>query len=55
MLTTYDRYLREFRAKKLKSQLERDQPRDDREVVPSVLVALIVTRAEENKIDSGSG
>ena len=44
MLTTYDRYMREFRLKRLEIKLEREQPQDEREVVPAVHVALIVTR-----------
>ena len=44
MLTTYDRYMREFRLKRLETKLEREQPQDEREVVPAVHVALIVTR-----------
>ena len=44
MLATYDRYMREFRLKRLEIKLEREQPQDEREVVPAVHVALIVTR-----------
>jgi hypothetical protein len=30
MLVTYDRYMREYRAKLLKARLEREIPRDER-------------------------
>ena len=45
MLTTYDRYMREFRLKRLQAQLERNDAPDTSEVVPGVHVALIATRA----------
>ena len=44
MLTTYDRYMREFRLKRLEIKLEREHENDLTDVVPSVHVALIVTR-----------
>ena len=45
MLASYDRYMREFRLKRLQAQLERDDAPDTSEIVPSVHVALIATRA----------
>lgn len=45
MLATYDRYMREFKLKRLQAQLQRDDVVDTSEVVPSVHVALIATRA----------
>ncbi len=47
MLCTYDRYMREFRIKRTAAKYGRDDARDEREVVPSVHVALIIKRAAE--------
>ena len=48
MLSSYDRYMRDFRAKRLQAKLERPAPADN-ETVPSVLVALTVTRARKEQ------
>ena len=43
-MLSYDRYTREFRLKRLEIKLEREHENDLTDVVPSVHVALIVTR-----------
>ncbi len=40
MIVTYDRYMRDYRAKLLKAKLER-QPTPDTEAIPGVRIALM--------------
>jgi hypothetical protein len=44
MLTTYDRIMRQ---KRMEARLQRDEPCDEREVIPSAIVALVIKRAVE--------
>ena len=48
MMTTYDRYMREFRAKRVKAQLERETVPDD-EAIPSTIVGLFILRAAQRE------
>lgn len=50
MLTTYDRYMREFKLKRLAEQLKRDDERDEREVVSSAHVALALRQATKQSM-----
>jgi len=45
MLTTYDRYLREYRAKILKAKLEREIPRDEEGTVAGIRVVQVIRQA----------
>jgi len=49
MLMTYDRYMREHRIKALAARLQREQPRDERDVVPGAIVGLIAIRAAQRE------
>ncbi len=54
MLTTYDRYMREYRAKLLKARLEREVPQaQETEVVPSVRVAQLIRQAHKDSVRGG--
>ena len=50
MLSTYHRVLKEWKRvyiPGIKARLERERPYDDRHVVPGVVVALLIKRAED--------
>ena len=47
-MTTYDRYMREFRAKRIQAKLERE-PYGDNEAIPSTIVGLFVVRAAQRE------
>jgi hypothetical protein len=47
MLVSYDRYLREYRAKLLKARLEREIPRDDYGTVSGLRIVQIIRQAEK--------
>jgi hypothetical protein len=54
MLTTYDRYMREYRAKLVKARLEREVPQaQETEVVPSVRVAQLIRQAHKDSVRGG--
>lgn len=45
MIVTYDRYMRDYRAKLLKAKLERELPKADDGVVPGVRVTQVIRQA----------
>ena len=52
MLSTYDRALKAWKRvyiPGIKARLERERPYDDRHIVPGVIVALLIKRAQEDK------
>ena len=52
MLSTYHRVLKEWKRvyiPGIKARLERERPYDDRHIVPGVIVALLIKRAQEDK------
>jgi len=55
MLSTYDRYMREFRLKRLSEQLKRESVSDEREIVSSAHVALMMRRAVKNTMRNMEG
>lgn len=55
MLTTYDRYMREFRLKRLSEQLKRVDEQDEREVVSSAHVALVMRQAIKDTMRNMEG
>jgi hypothetical protein len=48
MLTTYDRYMSEYRVKVLKARLEREIPRDDYGTVSGLRIVQIIRQAEKD-------
>lgn len=49
MMTTYDRYMRDYRAKLLKARLERPVPQvEETETVPGIRVAQLIRQAHKN-------
>ena len=47
MLTTFDRYMREYRAKLLKARLERELPRDEQGTVAGIRIVQVIRQAED--------
>jgi hypothetical protein len=50
MLGTYDRYMRDYRAKLLKARLERELPRSEDSVVPGVRVTQVLRQAMKETV-----
>ena len=49
MLTTYDRYMREYRAKLIKARLERPVPQaEETETVPGLRVVQAIRQAQKD-------
>ncbi len=56
MLVTYDRYMRDYRAKLLKARLERSVPQGDtQETVPGVRVAQVIRQAVKDTLRGTEG
>jgi hypothetical protein len=56
MLATYDRYMREYRAKLLKARLEREVPQaQETEVIPSARVAQAMRQAVKDTMREMEG
>ena len=56
MLVTYDRYMRDYRAKLLKARLERPVPQlKETETVPGVRVAQVVRQAVKDSLRGMEG
>lgn len=56
MLVTYDRYMREYRAKLLKAKLERPVPQvQETETVPGVRVAQVIRQSVKNTLRGMEG
>ena len=47
MLVTYDRYMREYRAKVVKARLEREIPRDEQGTVSGLRIVQVIRQAEK--------
>jgi hypothetical protein len=45
MLVSYDRYMREYKAKLLKARLEREIPRDEQGTVAGIRVVQVIRQA----------
>ena len=55
MLCTYDRYMREFRLKRLAESLKREDAYDERELVSSAHVALVMRQAVKHTMRNMEG
>ena len=56
MLVTYDRYMREYRAKLLKSKLERPVPQaEETETVPGLRVVQAIRQAHKDTMRNMEG
>ena len=56
MLVTYDRYMREYRAKLLKAKLGREVPQDkETETVPGIRVAQAIRQAHKDTMRNMEG
>lgn len=55
MLATYDRYMREFRLKRLSERLKRTDESDEREVVSSAYVAQVMRQAHKDTMRNMEG
>ena len=50
MLTSYDRYMREYRVKLLKARLEREIPRDEQGTVSGLRIVQVIRQAAKDSV-----